>query len=235
MTRGFILIGAHLCAAFFATRADATKFVWTGSGRVTSVTTIQDGAFVAVPSGSIHLDDAISFSLSFTDQRPERGSASDSSNSLYWLHDLSFSGSVGTFAFTGQHFGTDNLQLWNYVWEDAQVVSASRPISNGVPFDGGPAMELQTVSVFAIGPADVRATSDISEMLPLDAFTSRLLALNFYNPDTHLIVSVYATYEGTLSAVPTPEPSAWGMMLAGFGAVGCALRIKRRRIAIAFS
>src|SRR5262249_25509269 len=36
-----------------------------------------------------------------------------------------------------------------------------------------------------------------------------------------------------LSAVPVPEPSAWAMMLLGFGALGAAARSRRRRLTAA--
>jgi hypothetical protein len=42
-----------------------------------------------------------------------------------------------------------------------------------------------------------------------------------------------ATFEGSITTVP--EPSTWGMMLLGFGAMGAAVRQKRRPALVALS
>ena len=36
-----------------------------------------------------------------------------------------------------------------------------------------------------------------------------------------------------LASAPVPEPAAWTLMIAGFGVAGAALRVRRRRIALA--
>ena len=231
-----MLVGAHLCAALLATQAEAVRFTWTGSGHVWWISAIDNGVSAPAPSGSIHLNDEVNFALSFTTEQAELTSLfdADPTINLYWLHDLNLSGIVGTFTFAAQHSFSDNLQLWNYGYEDAQIVSAGYPLTSAMPFDGGPAMSLQTVGVFATGPAMVRSSDLLSEMLPLSDFSFRFLALNFYNPDTHYIVQVYASYDGEITAAPTPEPAAWTTMLIGFAAVGGTLRARRRTMPVTF-
>jgi len=231
-----MLVGAHLCAALFATEADAIRYDWTGTGHVWSISAIDNGVSAPAPTGAIHLDDEVTFTLSFTTEQAELTSFydADPTINLYWLHDLELSGNVGTFTFSADHSFSDNLQLWNYSYEDAQIVSAGYPLTSDIPFDGGPAMSLQSVGVFATGPADVRSSDLLSEILPLSDFPSKFLALNFYNPDTRYIVQVFASYDGQITATPTPEPSAWTTMLVGFAGVGGALRARRSRNQVSF-
>ena len=51
-----------------------------------------------------------------------------------------------------------------------------------------------------------------------------------YDQVTHLATAQFTPF-GDAAAVP--EPSTWAMMLVGFGALGCAMRRRRRLLAAA--
>jgi hypothetical protein len=88
-------------------------------------------------------------------------------------------------------------------------------------------------TVGALG-VDVGARTSFDISGP-DAFVQS--GRNFYrvNLQTGALTSLGQTPDelfGLAIAVPVPEPASWAMMLAGFGAVGAGLRVRRRRAVI---
>lgn len=93
------------------------------------------------------------------------------------------------------------------------------------------------VGATALAPGSVSIVDDmISALIPLSLLPSTGFAPQDYGfniwPRTGLgnnnQISDFAPENATLSAA-VPEPATWAMMIVGFGAVGSAMRLTRRR------
>ncbi|HWI87409.1 MAG TPA: PEPxxWA-CTERM sorting domain-containing protein, partial [Sphingomonas sp.] len=69
-------------------------------------------------------------------------------------------------------------------------------------------------------------------------FTKGLISLSAGDTLSFQILTIPAGYSDATIAVtalsPTPEPASWAMMVGGFGAIGGAMR-NRKRIAVTFA
>ena len=162
--------------------------------------------------------------------------------------------------FGGNLFGEPDDTILNYDFDDGSAVHDSigkyfgigdrgivigGQLREGLPanFDsGGPAFidgQLAGVTSYVDGPASFEGGCgpDFSDIHPISTDPSVCYDQSFgeFAGDTRVSrfqSFVDAGLSGDLRfATPTPEPAAWAMMIAGFGAVGSAMR--RRRIAAA--
>lgn len=233
-------VAIGLMGAGVTSPAVAASYIWTGTGSVTSLNAISNGVGAAAPTGSIKVGDALSFTISFSTEKAVLTSYYDANPTinLYYLTDLVFNGSIGSFSFQNAGPQSNDFQIWNnYLGnEDAQIASLSYPTYNYLPFDMGAGASLQRAGVFAVDySGSVRSNDSISQIIPVSSFNSLFMALTFYNPDTKYIVQVFGSYQGqiTQASASVPEPATWVMMVGGFGLVGSAMRRRNRPTALA--
>lgn len=103
-------------------------------------------------------------------------------------------------------------------------------------FSIGSAQDLDFVSVvfnngfqnfFAtIDNSGLGSTATIQTAVPIFAGVQNILTITYSTKST--TGSVATKYDGNLSFNPVPEPATWALMLAGFGAIGFAMRRQRK-------
>ncbi len=128
----------------------------------------------------------------------------------------SFTEADGTGAFTDRVLSPGFSDIFKVVLSTAGeiiVTLTATPLGvsfSSLTFDGSPFTVGTTGTSFLVGPG----TYDLA----LTGTTTRT-----------------ATYAGTIDFIPAiPEPATWGLMLAGFAAVGFAMR-RRQNVRVSFA
>lgn len=197
-----LLTSVAFAAAVIAAPANAQETVTGGTTDVTltAAPTLTGLGLTAAPTGTATVATDPGGIPTFT--FPITGGSIDASGDALFYHDGS------GILFTA---GTDSLGIGNFVIDTAALLVSGDVTANG--------SDLGSVGLFTIG-------SGTSLFLTADA--AGAFTLIFGAPDLTGAEVGFATVNAQTQAVP--EPGTWMMMLAGFGAVGFALRRSRKRM-----
>ena len=114
--------------------------------------------------------------------------------------------------------------------KDAQIFEFLRlgAPQAAIPIDMGSGFLSQGLYFQLFDPSATARDSDLlSNLRPLSSFPNQRFLMTLFNYDTNLFVEFTATVsESNLSVAP--EPASWAMMLGGFGAIGGAMRSRKR-------
>lgn len=144
---------------------------------------------------------------------PGPGSNTGLTNGIY-QHTVSGSGNnltftdVFDFVFPAGFLGGDGTTHHSSLSGNAHV----NLVFTGVTFNGAPG-------------SNTNYTFHFDDTAIANGGPQRLVITGTGGPD--------ATYGGTLTFTPVPEPAAWSLMILGFGGIGAAIRNRRRTAAFA--
>lgn len=209
------------------------------AGNVSRLAALQDGTPIAVPDGVIRLGDSFTFSATFDVTKSELSSYFDADPNvdIYYLPDANIVSKIGTYTtnFKPRFNFNASLQIWNDRVVTSPTDSQSFEFFNYdmagrkmPPFDLGLGTISEMFSLMAFDfSASARTNDLISQLVGFDSFGSKTLNYSLYNATNKMFVMASITpLEISLSSAP--EPTAWLMMLAGFGTCGAAFRRKRK-------
>ena len=223
-------IAAALALTFSPALADPQTL--TVTGRVNYIAALQNGQAAAVPTSSIALGDAFTLTATYDFSLAELTALydADPTVNIYYLPGVQVSATIGSYTttFVPKYDFNGSLQLWNDRVVVDKVDAQSFEFFNydiaNRPYDMGQGLVSELINGnFFDFTATARNSDLISEWAPLSAFSSRSLGYGLLNADTNLFVSVQAEVL-TASVSGVPEPSAWAMLIIGFGMVGAAMR-----------
>ena len=155
-----------------------------------------------------------------------------------------FTGTISDVAVSGQGGGTDYSQSFSGLTlnpGDSFTFGTSPESSNVGGFNGPGGIELDINGFFGATPVslsvdDMDIHSGVPNFSPCDNLTTDAFVLQGASPtgcdngDTVEVAQAPGHFQFA-SAGGVPEPGAWAMMLLGMGALGGALRNRRRALA----
>ena len=136
---------------------------------------------------------------------------------------------------TGVNYNVTVSTIGGSYLSEAGVAFSDLPPVNGVLFTPGIGDDRSGTATYA-GFLDL-----VGDDLDFFVGSNGVLRLEFYEgfddvanaADANLSGSLTFTYEPAASAVP--EPATWGMMIAGFGIMGAAMRTRRRSTKVTYA
>ncbi len=221
----------------FGPSAHAAEYLVSFSGAISAINSVRDGVVtLGSPGGDVAVGDAFNLDYRFqTDGLlPDSLFDADPSINIYVgvpIRDLNVSIAHGYRLRAASAFST--LQLW-----DDHTVEASLPtvdsfsasllafaaVGQAIPFDMGTGQVSQHINLSAFDFDGTARTSDlITEVTPFSGFDDRIISLGFRNVDTGYYIDVQTSISAA-TITEVPEPSAWVLMVAGFGCAGWMLR-----------
>jgi len=120
--------------------------------------------------------------------------------------------------------GSNDLSNWTFLFDALSVNGAGEPFTLGA-FSGTGPTNVNNVVLGASGPGGrVGYIADFTfgNAYKYYAFGASTVAIAQGNADQEL---------SGVTAIGTPEPATWGLMLLGFGGLGAALRSRRKAAA----
>jgi len=138
--------------------------------------------------------------------------------------DMSFSGLLGTTTASHIHAGTPTPGT------GTAGVATTTPSFPGFPLgvtSGSYQHTFDMTDAGSYNPAYVTAHGGTAAEAEAALLASMVAGTSYLNIHTNLFPS--GEIRGFLIAAPAPEPAAWVLMIAGFGAAGAMARRRRRR------
>lgn len=215
--------------------AMASKTNLSVSGSVSYLAALQDGSPIALPNGTINLGDQFTLSATFDTSKSELTALfdADPSVNIYYLPDAEIISKIGDYTTSFKPLFNFNAAL--QVWNDRVVVGPTDSQSfeffnydvasrHAVPFElgGGLVSEMFSINAFDFS-ASARSNDLISQLVDFEKFGSKSIIYSLYNASNKMFVMASIT-PVQIRFTSAPEPSAWLMMIAGFGICGAALR-----------
>jgi hypothetical protein len=120
--------------------------------------------------------------------------------------------------------GSNDLSNWTFLFDSLSVVGVNEPFTLG-GFSGTAPTKVNNVGMGVNGPGgQVGYIADFTfgSAYKYYAFGASTVAFAQGNADQEL---------SGVTAIGTPEPATWGLMLLGFGGLGAALRNRRKAAA----
>jgi len=211
------------------------------TGTITGADALLNGAFTALPSGSISVGDKFSLTAKFDPGAAQLDPLYDANPTfnLYYLPGTRVSLKVGSWktTFTAAMPSAAQILLTHSTSVDAQSFWLyDYAASNNLPIDMGAGTVLG--GVFDLNydfTATARSNDLITQLASLDRFPARTFTAGFFNYDTLLNVGFHGQVEETsLVTTDVPEPASWALMLTGFGLIG-ALARRRHNLMVSFA
>jgi hypothetical protein len=237
--KGFVRAVAAICAAVcLPASVSAAKVTVKAKGVVGQIRAYDYAllSYIPLPPASIETGDEFSFSMKFD-------------TSLAWS-DPTFSADPAVAVYVMP--GTATLRIGGYMddfsvgWTQATVgLLDNAPVSedaqhfefirfgapqSSLPVEMGSGYLTQGVYLHTYDwTATARDSDLITDLKPLSLFPEQQFITTFINDEAHLIVTVDgAVTESSIAVRAVPEPASWAMMLGGFGAIGGAMRSRKR-------
>ena len=234
-----IIWALALCGIAVFSPANAANSTLMVSGKITSISALQNGSSVGVPTGTVQIGDNYTLTASFdlTNAKLTALFDADPRINIYYLPKTDVTLHIGSYS---THFipifdFNSSIQLWNNYEVVGPVDSQSfsffeyNASSSSIPFDLGAGLLSQSINFNAFDFSALARQDDLlSSLKPFSLFGVHAFSVGLLNFDTNLFVHLNGDVSSAqLEVAAIPEPSVWIMMIFGFAMVGVGLRTAR--------